>query len=159
MLANINESYYKTVSDFRCVFTFIQNQRRQDARAHTRAHCKRLLPEFIWLVRSWRADVWRARPNAPDALRVSHISGSVGSPQLPSVCRRCSILWSCSRDPRGFPSGTMSTRYSPKCALLPAVCAHVVSVLTVCCAGRLFTAGKTNFNVIALCTYNFHMTV
>ncbi|XP_067225726.1 disintegrin and metalloproteinase domain-containing protein 12 isoform X1 [Chanodichthys erythropterus] len=34
----------------------------------------------------------------------------------------------------------MSTRYSPKCALLSAVCAHVVSVLTVYCAGRLFTA-------------------
>ncbi|KAK7135078.1 hypothetical protein R3I93_018243 [Phoxinus phoxinus] len=34
----------------------------------------------------------------------------------------------------------MSSRYSPKRALLPAVCAHVVSVLTVCCAGRLFTA-------------------
>lgn len=61
--------------------------------------------------------------------------------------------------PCGFPSGTMSTRYSPKCALLSAVCAHVVSVLTVCCAGRLFTAGKSHFIVIALCTYNFHMTV
>ncbi|KAA0724907.1 Disintegrin and metalloproteinase domain-containing protein 12 [Triplophysa tibetana] len=31
----------------------------------------------------------------------------------------------------------MSTRHSPNFALLPAVCAHVVSVLTVCCAGSL----------------------
>ncbi|XP_073775008.1 disintegrin and metalloproteinase domain-containing protein 12 isoform X2 [Danio rerio] len=34
----------------------------------------------------------------------------------------------------------MSTRYSPMCVLLPAVCARVVSVLTLCCLGRLFTA-------------------
>ncbi|XP_056326080.1 disintegrin and metalloproteinase domain-containing protein 12 [Danio aesculapii] len=34
----------------------------------------------------------------------------------------------------------MSTRHSPKCALLLAVCARVVSVLTLCCLGRLFTA-------------------
>lgn len=103
LLENINESYYKLFMIF-AAFLHLSKIRgvRTLAHTHKRAeHCTRLLPEFIWLVRSWRADVWRARPNAPDALRVSHISGSVGSPQLPSVCRRCSILWSCSRDPRG----------------------------------------------------------
>lgn len=45
-------------------------------------------------------------------------------------------------------SGSMSTRHSPNFALLAAVCAHVVSVLTVCCAGSLLPRGKRDFTTL-----------
>ncbi len=58
--------------------TGVKTHTHTQASRHTHTHTARAL-EFVWLVRSWKADVWRA-------LRVSHISGSVGSPQLLSVC-------------------------------------------------------------------------
>lgn len=155
MLMNIVINCYRRV--WSCTHPKSQESRQRRARAHTRAH--QHLLGFIWLVRSWRADVWRARPNA---LRVSHISGSVGSPQLLSVCRRRSILWSCNRDPRGSsvwisgrapcPPGTaQSVRSCPRSARMLCPCWQSAA------PGACLQPVRPNLT--ALCTYNFHMTV